>query len=312
MKNFFHFLVLALTWCCGAAAADNSWGPVTNNVQMAIWVRNDAPTFNADEINDPAPLVDRIRGHRDDLSAFLWQQASPQQQAAFMNLQSSELASRQARTNLADLLNRVIAGGCFYTTNRYSSTVLQPETKRLISQYYRIPYGSYSPAFGVGPDYSTLNRLLLEDAYPYELARRMNSAGIMVKKGDAVTLIIAFRDLATNESFLFLADPNILADRLIAFHVVRPSGQRVTPEPAYPASRSLATHKFAPGSPVYVTCHFSEKFNFYEIGRYVITLEANVHSDENKDPVRWHETQDPEGWFTLVSNPLSIDIVPDK
>jgi len=303
MKNFSPFLVLAVTCCCCAAGADSAWGPVTNNVQMAIWVRNDAPTFNADEINDPAQLIARIRRHPDDLSDFIWQQASPHQEAAFTNLQPSEVAARQARTNLADVLNRIIAGKCFYTTNRFSSTVLEPETKGLISQYSATPYGSYSPAFGVGPDYSTLNRLLLEDAYPYELARRLNPAGIKIKKGDAVTLIIAFRDLATNESFHFLADANILADRFIHFHVLRPSGQRVTPEPDYRTAGKGHVYKFASDRPVYATFHFSEIFNFFEIGQYMITLEANVHSDEN---------QDPERWFTLVSNPLSINIVPDK
>jgi len=62
-------------------------------------------------------------------------------------------------TNLLDLLNRVVRGASIWDSERFATTTLRDETKRLTESHLE------------GNSVSRLNRLLLEDAFPTCLAR---------------------------------------------------------------------------------------------------------------------------------------------
>ncbi len=207
----FLLVLLVSFWCRLAAGADSTWGPVTNSMQMCIVLRNDLPALTADEINDPSAMITRLRLQSDDVSAFLWQQSTPQEQAAFRDFESSEPAMARACTNLAGLLNRVIAGKCILAPHRFDQRTWPPEMRQLADKYQDAEtagaIAGYGRTYQEDTNLVRLNRLLLENACGFELARRLKPAGISVKKGDPVTLLIGFRHIATNGSLFFEADP---------------------------------------------------------------------------------------------------------
>jgi hypothetical protein len=84
-------------------------------------------------------------------------------------------------------LNQLIAGPSIYDEGRFNGTVLRPETARLLKQ---------NPG---GQQLARLNKLLLEDAYPTELARSYLSGwvvkdGAMASTGSGRGVIYTARD----------------------------------------------------------------------------------------------------------------------
>jgi hypothetical protein len=73
-------------------------------------------------------------------------------------------------STLAKDINQVISGPSIYDIARFSQVVLRPETEQLLQQNV------------YGPQLARLNKLLLEDAYPAELAKSA-AIGWVVKDG---------------------------------------------------------------------------------------------------------------------------------
>jgi subfamily B ATP-binding cassette protein MsbA len=120
----------------------------------------DGPTtFSGDEIRDVSKFVNVCKEQADPLSAFLWQGLSNQDQTMLANYQPSATNTVRAKAILARELNKIVEGESIYQPGRFQGIWLRPETTNLMAQ---------SPT---GPDLTRLNRLLLEDAYPMELAR---------------------------------------------------------------------------------------------------------------------------------------------
>ena len=104
------------------------------------------------------------------LSAFL---RTRLQDSVKVSLATYSAATADAKTLIAALvkdLNQVIAGPSIYEKVRFSGVVLRPETEKLLQQNPR------------GPQLARLNKLLLEDAFPAELAESATT-GWVVKDG---------------------------------------------------------------------------------------------------------------------------------
>lgn len=112
--------------------------------------------FSEPDFVNLSNLVAKLNAHADPVSLFLWNQFPSDAQ---QTLADSGAAPEQLKTVLVTNLNAVVKGNSIFDTNRFAAVSLSPETQVLQSLNH------------VGPDLIRFNRLLLEDAYPLELAR---------------------------------------------------------------------------------------------------------------------------------------------
>jgi hypothetical protein len=119
-----------------------------------IQIENSATALSRSGITDPATLASKLTNGSDAISVFL---------------RGRMQGSVKADTLVTDL-NQVISGPSIYDQARFGNVVLRPETEQLLKQ---------NPS---GQQLARLNKLLLEDAYPGELARS-SSTGWAMKDG---------------------------------------------------------------------------------------------------------------------------------
>ena len=119
-----------------------------------IQIENSATSLSKAGITDPVALAGKLTNGSEAISVFL---------------RGRLQGSVKADALVADL-NQVISGLSIYDQARFSNVVLRPETEQLLKQ---------NPS---GQQLARLNKLLLEDAYPGELARS-SSTGWVVKDG---------------------------------------------------------------------------------------------------------------------------------
>jgi peroxiredoxin len=119
-----------------------------------------ASAFSADEIKDVPGLLKRWSDGSDPASAFLWKSLSKSDQVL---LKSYPPSSRQTQEVVAQSLNQIIGGPSIYNVKRFKGVSLRPETAAILKLKKK-----EKPT---GANLALFNRLLLEDAYPLELAR---------------------------------------------------------------------------------------------------------------------------------------------
>jgi len=118
-------------------------------------IENNATSLGSSSIVDAAGFAGKLAKGPDAVSVFLRERLTD---------------ANGAISALVKDLNRVIAGPSIYDAARFRGVVLRPETVRLLQQ---------NPS---GQLLARLNKLLLEDAYPAELAKS-TTTGWMVKDG---------------------------------------------------------------------------------------------------------------------------------
>ncbi len=116
--------------------------------------------FVPGDVTDPVLVVRRLTAELPDpLSAFLWTQASADEQQTLADPNAGRAACEVV---LVSLLNRVVhAGAPLFTAERFDGVTRSEEAIRLLAR---------DPAVS-GDDLVRLNRVLLEDAYPGAVAR---------------------------------------------------------------------------------------------------------------------------------------------
>jgi uncharacterized repeat protein (TIGR04138 family) len=120
------------------------------------------PTLCSDDIADMDALAKRLRQRSDPLSAFLWENLS---EVTRLKL-SADPTAPDAKEILTRNLNQLITRGPLYGEERFSKVSLPSDAKRLLAHPLR------------GVPLAQLNRLLLEAAYPAEIAK---SHGLLAK-----------------------------------------------------------------------------------------------------------------------------------
>jgi hypothetical protein len=123
-----------------------------------------SPTFEAEEIFDPASLASKLKAGADPVSAELFSRFSREGQSVIAAYPESGGDKRALQVALATELNAIVSGPLIYDEQRFAGVTLRmSETNALKIR----PRSEHE----VGVWQRGLNRLLLEDAYPTELAR---------------------------------------------------------------------------------------------------------------------------------------------
>jgi subfamily B ATP-binding cassette protein MsbA len=119
-----------------------------------------ATAFSASDLKDPLGLARRLTLKPDAVSALLSSKVDAAAQQALAQYQLSNAVPDQVQAALLGVLNLTLVGQPIYEEGRFRTVALRPETRKLLE---------HTPQ---GKDLVRLNRLLLEDAYPQELASR--------------------------------------------------------------------------------------------------------------------------------------------
>ncbi len=124
-----------------------------------------SPTLEIDDLKDAEAFAARLREGADPVSEYLAQHLSP---AARQGLKL-KVKSQAFHEVLIRELNEIISAHPLYEKRRFAEIPLSPQAKCLLNRELR------------GPQLALVNRLLLEEAYPAELAK---SGGLLAKTAD--------------------------------------------------------------------------------------------------------------------------------
>jgi hypothetical protein len=153
-------------------------------------IQNSATSFGRSDIIDLAALAAKLAAVDDSSSAYLSAQSNPSLKAqlvAYSPSQSSADAGALG-TALAKFLNQIIAGPALSETAAFKTIRFRQETTQLLQQ---------NPQ---GADLVRLNRMILEDAFPQELAKSA-PAGWTVKDGAMVSTGTGRGVICTTQDF---------------------------------------------------------------------------------------------------------------
>jgi archaellum component FlaC len=114
--------------------------------------------FRVDELKNPTGFVDKLRHSQDPLSKHLRGRFSQTTQQLLNKYDGSNFQFELLQKALVDELNQLLKGGRLFEKQRFTQIQLTEETQMRIKQ---------NPQ---GEDLIRLNRLLLEEAYPDEIA----------------------------------------------------------------------------------------------------------------------------------------------
>jgi len=116
-------------------------------------------TFSAADLSDLSQLAFKLMSAEDAVSAFLKTRLSAKTSNGLSSYLNSGEVAEGLEHGLAEDIEMVLAGDKLWNKQRFAGVPLRPETEDLLktSRY--------------GEEATRLNRLLLEDAYPLEIAR---------------------------------------------------------------------------------------------------------------------------------------------
>jgi predicted membrane-bound mannosyltransferase len=116
--------------------------------------------FSVADIKDLPSLVAKLQRGPEPVSQFLWNQCSAESKRLLIDPNST---SQQQQSVLVEELNKILQGNSIYNTQRFAHVALRAATRVLAAQ---------NPT---GAKVLRLNRLLVEDTYPLEVARESPS-----------------------------------------------------------------------------------------------------------------------------------------
>jgi len=137
----------------------------------ASWLREGSKwieirtTFTAADFKDVSTLARKLSAPADPVSEFLAGNLSPSTKQTLARLNEGRASVTAARIALAQDLNSLIAKQSIYDPQRFSAVALSEKTKAMLT----LDKGRSEPR---------LNRLLLADAYPGELAFQDGVVGV--------------------------------------------------------------------------------------------------------------------------------------
>lgn len=150
--------------------------PIFDGITLSGWVQDPvAPvTLAREDMVDPAGFINRLNARSCPVTAFLNEQLDSAARAGIAAFLSGNTDPRQTLSPLIRSINRILMTGTLYSPSRFHEVTLRAETKELLGRN-RSNY-----------EEGRLNRLLMEDAFPVELA---GSPGVswIVKDGALVS-----------------------------------------------------------------------------------------------------------------------------
>lgn len=144
-------------------------------------------------LKDPSGLAVKLREAQDLLSQYLRTQFSLDTQKLLDEYDGSSPPSSELKEALVDELNRLIQGESLYDEQCFAHVTLTEETRKLIAQ---------NPS---GAALIRLNRILLEEAYPQEIAKYLQDDTISLTQSGRISFNIP-SDIAPRTLPSFLED----------------------------------------------------------------------------------------------------------
>ena len=135
-----------------------------------LQIENSATSLASGGITDSAAFTSKLAKGKDAVSAYLRSRLQDSVKADVATYSASAANAKAVISALVKDLNAVIAGPPIYEKTRFAGIALRTETEQLLKQNT------------AGQQLARLNKLLLEDAYPAELAKSV-STGWVVKDG---------------------------------------------------------------------------------------------------------------------------------
>ena len=142
---------------------------IADSIVQAIRT-DDASLFDATDLKGPAGLASLLRDAGDPLSAYLKGQFSAHTQEMLNTYDSRQLPSQALQEALITELNKLLSGPSLYDPDRFAQVKLTATTLRWVAQNLG------------GNDLVRLNRWLLQEAYPAELADK--DSAIALESGE--------------------------------------------------------------------------------------------------------------------------------
>ena len=153
------------------------WDPLISRVALE-WgldldqtrVDFDSQAFAADDITDLKSLAGKLAAKSDAVSSFLREKLDKPATAALLGYKGSDAEGTNLQALLAKALNTIVAGPSIYDDTRFAGVKLRPEALWLLDRNFR------------DGGAARFNRVLLEDAFPMELARNEAAKLTFVRK----------------------------------------------------------------------------------------------------------------------------------
>ena len=140
--------------------------------QLPLHAGTDQFLFDMDSIKDPGSLVVKLQDTRAPVSELIASQLSEDMQWLLVGYDGASKPSAKLQKVLLSDLNRLLQAKSLYDAQLFANIELSEQTQALITQN---PQG--------GEALVHLNRLLLSDAYPHELASLSEQQNSEVSKG---------------------------------------------------------------------------------------------------------------------------------
>ena len=134
-------------------------------MSLAKW---GSPLFHINDLKDPASLAVKLRDGRDLISQYLQRKINASTQRLLDEYDGSSPLPKLLQEVLINELNGLLMGPSLFNKESFAQVCLTEETQKLIAQ---------NPQ---GEDLIRLNRLLLEEAYPHEIAKIPRWLGLFV------------------------------------------------------------------------------------------------------------------------------------
>jgi Domain of Unknown Function (DUF1080) len=135
-----------------------------------LQIENSATSLGSGGITDASAFVAKLAKGTDAVSVYLRSRLQDSVKSDLAGYSPSNENAKAVVNVLVKDLNAVISGPSIYDKTRFGGVVLRAETSRLVAE---------NP---VGQQLARLNKLLIEDAYPGELAKSVTT-GWVVKDG---------------------------------------------------------------------------------------------------------------------------------
>jgi hypothetical protein len=132
-----------------------------------IQIQNSATSFGSGDVIDLASMAQRLTKKPDGVAALLFDQLDDQTKAKLAANSFSDTDAKALRSTLGKSITKLMAGPLLYEATRFQGITLRPQTQGLLWQEL------------AGRDLRRLNRLLLEDAFPSELAKDLPNGWIV-------------------------------------------------------------------------------------------------------------------------------------
>jgi len=176
-RSFVRLAGVAAAGCSllGLGDAESESGtamPLFDGKTLDGWIQieSNATLLAVDGIVDQAAFAGKLANGTDAVSVFLRGKLEALVKADLPAYSASNANAKALMSTLAKDINQVMTGPSIYDEARFSGVALRPETAGLLKQSPR------------GWRLARLNKLLLEDAYPAELAKSA-ATGWVVKDG---------------------------------------------------------------------------------------------------------------------------------